>query len=252
MKGTVIFEDHTAPLEDLLRAQGSFTTPPAARLQIACGDIAFLVGATTRPPTVPRPALARLRDHWPWLVAAIGMLFMMMFVAFLPPDMLAITGGLDGRGPQANAHPLHPDGDAASSSSSRAAPPGTPLGPGAAGVGSPTRRPTPARRVPRPRATGPEDVAQHGLLGVLLAYQGDSLAPLFDKDDRLQAGSFEGLIDGSGTGPNGTGIGLGTTGHLARAEAAARWRASVPVAWELAAPAARRRPATSEAFPREN
>jgi len=211
MKGTVIFEDHTAPLEDLLRAQGSFTTPPAARLQIACGDIAFLVGATTRPPTVPRPALARLRDHWPWLVAAIGMLFMMMFVAFLPPDMLAITGGLDGAAHKPMPIPFIPTVTPPPPLLARG-PAGNAPRPGAAGVGSPTRRPTPARRVPRPRATGPEDVAQHGLLGVLLAYQGDSLAPLFDKDDRLQAGSFEGLIDGSGTGPNGTGIGLGPTG----------------------------------------
>jgi TonB family protein len=50
------------------------------------------------------------------------------------------------------------------------------------------------------------------LLGPLLAYRGGSLAALFSDDGKLQAGSFEGMVDGSGTGPAGSGIGLRLTG----------------------------------------
>ena len=212
MKGTVIFEDRTVPLEELLRAHGPlFTAPPAAQLQIDCGEVAFLVGATSRPLEVPRPALARLRDHWPLLVAGVAALLMLLLAAFLPPDMKALSGEFtDGSRkppPWIYVPTVQPPSPAIARAPGGAAP-----RPGGGGTGSPTRRPTPNRRPTRPRGSAPEDVRQAGLLGVLLAYQGDSLAPLFSKDDKLEPGSFEGLIDGSGTGPNGTGIGLGTTG----------------------------------------
>jgi hypothetical protein len=213
MKGTVIFEDRTAPLEDLLVAHGAgFTPPPAARLHIDCGEVAFIVGSTARPPEVPRPALARLEDHWPWLVAGLGALLMMLLVSFLPPDMMSLSGELDSnlrkQLPVVFIPPVPPPPPPVMA---RAPAAGAPR-PGGGGAGSPTRHPTPARRTPRPRATAPEDIRQHGLLGPLLAYRGGSLAALFADDDRLQAGSFEGLIDGSGTGPAGSGIGLGVTG----------------------------------------
>jgi hypothetical protein len=209
MRGTVIFEDRTAPLADLLRAHGpQFTPPPAARLQIDCGEVAFLVGTTTRPLEVPRPALARLQDHWPWLVTAAGALLMMLLVAFMPPDMMSLSGELAEGGrnlpPIAFIPPAPPPAPALAHASGAGAP--RPVGGGAS---APSRRSPPSRRIARPRATAPEDLGREGVLGVLVAYQGKSWAALFSNDDKLQPGSFQGMVDGSGSGVGGTGIGFG-------------------------------------------
>jgi hypothetical protein len=212
MTGTVIFEDRTAPLDDLLRA-GSFTAPPAARLQITCGDVAFLVGATTRPPQVPRPALTRLRDHWPWLIAGLGALLVLLLVAFLPPDMMSLSGEVadSARRPPIIVVPPEPRpaptvGHVPGGAAPRAA---------GGGTGSPTRRPQAARPPTRPHGSAPQDARHAGIIGVLLAYNrpgADAVAALLSENNKLETGSFEGLIDGSGTGPGGTGIGLGVSG----------------------------------------
>jgi hypothetical protein len=210
MKGMVIFEDRTAPLEELLRA-GPFTPPPAARLQIACGDVAFLVGTTTRPPTVPRPALARLQDQWPWLVAGIGALLMMLLVSFLPPDMMSLSGEVDDNLRKSIPITIIPPAPPPAPVLARGPTGGAPR-PQGGGAGSPTRHPTPVRRTPRTRTSAPEDIGTRGVLGVLLAYRGDSLAALFSDDDKLTPGPITGLVDGSGTGIGGSGIGLGVRG----------------------------------------
>jgi hypothetical protein len=212
MTGTVIFEDHSAPLSDLLRAHGPlFTAPPAARLQIACGDVAFLVTATSAPPIVPRPALARLKDHWPALVAAAGALAVLLFLALLPPDPKSISGDvIDSRRvwlDTVNIPPVPPPAPTGASA---------PAGGGASGggprVATPARRPAPARRVARSRPAGPEDVRRRGVLGVLLAYQGDSLGALFSTDSALDPTAIADLTGSGGPGGGGPGIGLGTTG----------------------------------------
>jgi hypothetical protein len=213
MTGTVIFEDRSAPLDELLRAHGpQFTPPPAARLQIACGEVGFLVGTTSRPLEVPRPALARLDDHWPWLAAGLGALLVMLLVSFLPPEVMSLSGELDDaslrRLPMVFIPPAPPPSPIVAQAGGGAAP-----RPGGGGAGSPTRHPQAARRPTRPRGTAPADIAHQGLLGALLAYnEHSSLAPLFSNDDKLEPGSFEGLIDGSGTGLAGNGIGLGLSG----------------------------------------
>jgi hypothetical protein len=212
MKGTVIFEDRTAPLEDLLVTHGAgFTPPPAARLQIDCGEVAFIVGSTARPPEVPRPALARLEDHWPWLVAGLGALLMMLLVSFLPPDMMSLSGELDPNLRKSIPITVIPPMPPPTPLAARTAAAGAPRA-GGGSAGSTTRHPTPVRKTPRSRATAAEEVRQRGVLGVLLAYQGNSLTQLFSNDDRLQPGPIAGLVDGSGTGPGGYGIGLGVTG----------------------------------------
>jgi hypothetical protein len=220
MTGTVIFEDHAAPLADLLRAHGPhFVPPPAARLQIACGDVAFLVSATAPPPVVPRRAPTRLEDHWPALLSAAGLLLTMLFLAFLPPDTLAITGEavelrrewlrsvvVPPAPPPAPAGAAIPGGKVATSTAG-----------GAAGA-RPSHRPTPSparRATTRPRGSAPEDLGRRGILGVLLAHEGESWAALFSPDDTLKPGPLDGLsrTDGPGGGPDGPiGLPLGGPG----------------------------------------
>jgi hypothetical protein len=227
MTGTVIFEDRSAPLEELLRTQGPhFTTPPAARLQIDCGEVAFLVSSTAAPILIPRPAWARMKDHWPALVAAVAALLTLLLVAFLPPDMRAITGedlAYQKRMLTTTIIPPIPPTPPPGPAGAAAAPSGgAARHTGGGGAAGPARRPPAARKVAKVRPQAPADYSRRGVLGVLLAYNGDSLSAVLNDSQALIPGALDGLDNsvGPGTGPGfGPGHGgidtSGTGGPLA-------------------------------------
>jgi TonB family protein len=214
MTGTVIFEDHSAALQDLLRAHGpSFVPPPAARLQIACGDVAFLVSTTAPPQELPRPSRARLRDHWASLITGAGFLLFVLLLAMIPPDRRVLVGdhiAVTQRWiPGLNIPTVPPP-----------APPGAgmePRGGGPAASGGDRTPPGPRRsavRRPagRPPGRAPADAGRTGVLGVLMASEGKSWASVFSSDDALVPGAFDDLLtDGDGTG-RGPGFGPGPVG----------------------------------------
>ena len=218
MQGTVIFEDRSAPLEELLRAHGPhFVAPPLAQVQINCGEVAFLVSSTAAPSQIPRPAWVRLRDHWAALVAATGALLMLLIVSFLPPDMASITGdNLDYK--KVITTIQIPPAPPPATGTGPALAGGSPKPTGGGGAKGPARRP-PKRAMARARtATPPADYARRGVLGVLLAYNGDSLAAVLSGDNALVAQNFDGLDnsvgpgDGPGFGPGHGGIDTSGTG----------------------------------------
>ena len=207
MTGAVLFEDRSLPLSELLATEGTqFVAPPAARLQIACGEVAFLVSATAAPPLVPRPA-TRPRDRWPALVAFAAVFLMMALVSWLPPDAQVLSYDA-----------LNKDRLWAASTTIPEVTPPAPRAPGGASAG-PATKPTAAAGAPRhtasrrvghpPRGAAPPDVGHQGLLGVLLGAPGRSWSALFSNDSALRPGSFDDLVDGD---PAGQDIGLQATG----------------------------------------
>jgi hypothetical protein len=212
MIGTVIFEDRTAPLADLLRAHGPhFTPPPAARLQIACGDVAFLIGTTTAPATVPRPPLARWRDHWALAIAGLAAMVLMTLVAFIPPDSMALSGDNMASTRATVATVSIPPAPPPSLSA------GGPQGGGASGGDG---KPAAAPRAPRRTATSRhpvmargatlDDVRNRGVLGILTASGDPTLDAVFSPATSLVLGPVDDLIAGGD--PNGVPRGLGGDG----------------------------------------
>lgn len=230
MTGAVIFEDRTTPLQDLLRAHGAatFVPPPAARLQIGCGDVAFLVSPTTPPTELRRPPLARLRDHWHLMVAAGATLLLLALVSFIPPDIQALSGGtidftriraplpiVPPEPPKELTGPSGPSGPAGGGDS----------GPAGGNRRAKASRTSPARQTPRPPpGQAPQELGRHGLIGVLLASKGKEWAHVFASDSALVPGSFDGITAdgdpagmGPGFGPGVAGTGIPGPGSLAGA-----------------------------------
>jgi hypothetical protein len=212
MTGTVIFEDHSAPLAELLRTQGpQFVPPPAARVQISCGEVAFLVTPTAPPTTVPRAPARRLDEHWALALSAAALLLMLTLVAFIPPETRAISGdNLADLEHQRTVIAIPPVLPSRAPAGPRL-PGGSGGGPGTKPIATPTpHRPIASHRPPAtPRGRAPVDVRQTGVLGVLASAQGHSWEGIFSHDQVLDPASLRDLI-GDGGGPGR--IGLGTTG----------------------------------------